>query len=186
MSLGNGKEMAGAETEPVGKFVLQRGEGVDGELLSIGPVPALKHPQLTVPSQTRWVVEYSGLEVRLDLALVFSGERFEIDRMTISGTSGHFVQSRDLTQLALPSVIQEIASKVIPGFEYWTLEYQDRVLEWKDLKADDEFLAQLMWVQQVIHGNPRQTLMAYFQVPRSTSTYIIRRLRRKYPMPDFR
>ena len=110
-----------------------RGEGEDGELLPIGPVPSLKHPQLMIPSSTNWVVEYQALDVRLELKLVFSGERLEIDRMAMSGINGHYVQSRDLTQLALPSVIQEIASQVIPGFDYWTLEYQDRVLEWKDL-----------------------------------------------------
>jgi hypothetical protein len=172
-------------TEEEVRFTLSRGPIEDGELVPIGPTPALKHPQLAVPSTTNWTVLYPQLQVRLEIGMVFSGQRFEIETMTFSGVNGHFVQSRDLTQLALPSVIQEIAKKVIPGFEYWTIEYQDRRFEWASLKVDDEFLAQLMWAQQVSHGNPRKTLMEYFEIPRSTSSYIIRRLRKKYAMPDF-
>lgn len=165
------------------KYVIDRQRAVLGQYVPFGPTPSTSHPQLKVPETSSWVVSYPTLELRVFLELMFSGEFLEIQRISIEGLNGKPVMSRDLTQLGLPALIQDLASQMVPGYEYWTQEYQDKVGEWGSLKVDDEFLSQLMWVKQISHGNPRKALMEYFAMPRSSATLVIRRLKAKYPMP---
>ena len=172
--------------EPKVRFELARLDITDGELVTVGPTPAIRHPQLRVPLTTAWAVDYLTMDVKLELHLAFSGQKFEVSKLIASGKDGHFLQSRDLTQLALPLVIERIAARVIPDFEYWTQEFQDRVTDWHEIKADNEFLAQMIWVQQITHGNPRKAIMEYFKIPRSSATVLIRRIRSEFPTPDFK
>lgn len=164
-------------------FEVSQGDRPFGAMVKVGPTPPARYPQLEVPSTSLWEVRYEALGLSLELDVAFSGERLEIQKLTARGLAGKPVQSRDLTQLGLPEVLKTIASLSIPNYEFWTQDFQDRNLVWDELKVDDEFLAQLMWVAQIGHGNARKALMDYFQIPRSTTTLIIRRLRSKYPMP---
>ena len=154
-----------------------------GRLEAFGPTPAIRHPQLEVPSKSFWEVMYPSLDLLVSLDIEFTGQRLEIQRISVEGLKRKPVHSRDLTQLGLPAVLHDIAALMIPNFEYWTKDFQDKNLRWDDLKTDDEFLAQLMWVNQVSHGNARKALMDYFAIPRSTATLIIKRLKGRYSMP---
>ena len=165
------------------KYSIAKGDRALGEMVSVGPTPPVDYPQLQVPATSLWYVTYDSLGLKVELDLIFNGERLEIQKMVVSGLDGKTVQSRDLTQLALPSVIRKIASLCIPKYEFWTKEFQDENRDWETLKSDDEFLAQMMWVEQIGHGNPRKALMDYFQMPRSTTTLVMRRLRSKYSLP---
>jgi hypothetical protein len=164
-------------------YLIEKAELPFGRMRPFGPTPAVRHPQLRVPGKSFWIVRYPSLELLVTLDVVFTGATLEIQRMEVEGLMGKPIQSRDLTQLALPKVIQDIAALMIPHYEYWTQEYRDKNLEWESLKVDDEFLSQLMWVNQVAHGNARKALMDYFAIPRSTATLIIKRLKDPGPLP---
>jgi hypothetical protein len=164
-------------------YVIDKADRPFGRMKAFGPMPSMRHPQLEVPGESFWEVTYPSLDLLISLHIVFSGQRLEIQKMVVEGLKKEPVQTRDLTQLGLPKVLHDIAALMIPHFEYWTKEYQDRNLEWESLKSDDEFLSQLMWVNQVAHGNARKALMDYFAIPRSTATLIIKRLKGSFPMP---
>ena len=165
------------------KFTVTQGDRDLGKLVAVGPKPPADYPQVMVPATSLWYVTYDALSLKVELDLVFSGERLEIQRLVASGLDCKAVQSRDLTQLALPAVIRKISSICIPHYEFWTREYQDRETRWESLKTDDVFLAQMLWVEQIGQGNPRKALMDYFAMPRSTATLVMRRLRTEFSIP---
>jgi hypothetical protein len=159
------------------EYRISKADRAFGPMASFGPTPPRKHPQLQVPEQSYWEVTYEALDLKVSLDIYFTGERLEIQRLVVEGLKRRPVQTRDLTQLALPKVLCDIAALMIPGFEYWTREFQDKNLEWESLKVDDEYLTQMILLHQVMQGNARKAIMDYFGMPRSTATLLIKRLK---------
>jgi hypothetical protein len=115
--------------------------------------------------------------VRLDIH--FTGERLEIQKLEVEGLYKRPVQTRDLTQLGLPRVLCDITALMVPNFEYWTKDHQDKNLEWKSLAVDEEYLFQMITLHAAMQGNARKAIMDYFEMPRSTASLLIKRLKNK-------
>lgn len=155
---------------------------LDGELVEFGPAVGDGEMRPSIPSTFQRTVTYQESGLMLTLDCYFAGERVEVLRLSVGGSFERPLSTRDLTQLGLPDVIHEITKTVVPDWDYWTLEGQDRRGQGK-LRSDSAFLAQIYWLEHVSHGSPRQALMIYLSMPRSSCSVLIRTLKREFELP---
>jgi len=154
----------------------------DGKLVVFGPLDPSNGVQLSIPERFEREVTSGPRGLTLRVSCSFTGEWIDVSSLSVTPPKGEGLTSRALVQIALPPIVRELAASVIPRHEYWTAEFQD-ALGWGSLKTNDAFLAQLYWLEHVSQGSPRQTLMRYLAMPRSTCNVLIRRLRSEFPLP---
>lgn len=165
-------------------FKVRETEAKDGPLSAIGSGAGGNDWPLQIPSIFQRLVVYPHLEISVTLDCVFSGERIEVAALKVVADKGHFVSSRDLTQLSLPAVIRAIGLAVIPVSERWLKEFRDESDKtWESQKASDEFLSQLYWFEHVIWGTPRMALQEYMGWTRTTANAKIREINKQFPLP---
>lgn len=155
------------------KITVSEADVRDGQLIPFGPVDPETKRQLHILETFTRAVTYEDMPFRLVLGCVFDGEKIQVQKLTIEGM-GAFVTSRDLTQLALPSVIRQVGMSVIPESEFWTQDWQDANSVKEGLKANSYFLAQMYWMEHATWGSPRVTIQNYLQCQRTTANYYIR------------
>lgn len=157
---------------------IRRTERADGPLTLAGPeMPDLKF-QLMVPSALERDVHYGQDEPRITLRVVFSGERFEVSKLTAHGEP-HFVTTQFLTQLGLPRLIRRIGTETIPNLSTWVPAEGD---DGMGVESYD-YLAQLYWFEHVTWGSPRAAIMRYTGWSRANSNWHIRKIRAEFQLP---
>jgi len=157
-------------------FRVTRTNSVDGELVEFGPLDQVEAKKLAIPASLTRVVSYPELSLVIELSCTFTGDRIEITKMVIE-SSGSFIATRDLTQLALPAVMRAIALESIPGSSYWTSPSNDSVTE------NRAFLAQLYWLEHVSWGSPRATIMTLTSWSRTNANWHIKKLAKEFELP---
>lgn len=162
-------------------YELTRTETPDGDLVEFGPYDGDASMQLRIPETFERNFAYSETGVTACVSCRFTGERIEVVKLAVTPQLGSGLKTRDLLSLGLPAVIRSMAEDVIPDWGYW--KRWDDDASWTGLKVNDEFLAQLYWLEHVSGGNPRKTLMSYLALPRSTTNLLLRRLKATYPLP---
>jgi hypothetical protein len=150
----------------------------DGKPVSFGPFDQETGTQQSIPSSLTRRVVYPGLEVSALVECVFTGDKLEIQRISVEN-SGKFVSTKVLTQLALPAVIRAIAVEVVPNAKLWS-----------ELKSSEDFrlegltfLAQVYWFEHISWGSPRGSIMKYMSWSRTNANFHISKIARNYPLP---
>lgn len=164
------------------KVRIERTDVADGPMTKFGPIDPETNRQLEMPlTFERSVIdERNGLEITLTCA--YSGEKVQVKRISVAANSKDHISARDLAQLGLPGLIQVVTESVVPNWEYWTSPRQEGIPT-SQLKTNHAFLAQMYWLQHVSHGSPRQTLMDYLNMPRSTCNVLLRNLKLEFELP---
>jgi hypothetical protein len=150
-----------------------------GELVSFGPLTTGTQRMLQIPGRFARTVLYQDLPLKLELNFVFDGDKVQIRRLEAEATSEH-VTSRDLTQLALPSITRDAALSAVRNADYW-IEVQKNVQS--DSGLDLMFLAQLYWFEHVTWGSPRLAIQNFLGCKRTTANYYIRMIGSKFALP---
>lgn len=163
---------------------LSRTERTDGPLVVFGIERPLKHPRLSIPAFFERVVHYRSSGLTVQLTCEFKGGRVELVKLQVTPSLGTGLLTTDLTKLSLPLVIKKITYSVIEYSDYWIRGSRLAPKEWEDLVRDDDFLTQLVWLEHVSQGTPRNTLMSYFGMPRSSCSLLLKRLRLANPDLD--
>lgn len=160
-------------------FKISASKQKDGKLVQFGPLDTETGWTMAIPEHLTRNVYYPQMKLEITLDCVFSGERLEITLMTIEGRGG-FVSTRDLTQLALPAVMREIAISAVPDSQRWS----------NPASADDlsrpegyGYLAQMYWFEYVGWGTPRANIMAYMNWSRANANFHIKKINRNFPLP---
>jgi hypothetical protein len=156
----------------------------DGPLVDFGLENPRFHPKLRVPSHFQRQVLFKNLGLSVVLTCYFLSSRVEIRKLEVESLTDKPVLTTDLTKLGLPRLLKETTYSVIPGSGYWVKGHRQAALEWSGFNHDEEFLAQLVWLEHVCQGRPRNTLMKYFEFPRSTCSLLLKRLRDEYGLPQ--
>lgn len=150
----------------------------DGAPLEFGPFDQETGTQQSIPSSLSRRVVYPDLEVSAVVDCIFTGDRLEIERISVEN-NGKFVSTKVLTQLALPAVIRAIASEVVPNSMLWA-ELKPN----QDFKLEGPtFLAQVYWFEHVSWGSPRGSIMKYMNWSRTNANFHISKIAKTYPLP---
>ena len=157
-------------------FIVSRTNSVDGELVEFGPLDQVEMKKLAIPSSLARVVSYPELSLVIELSCTFTGDRIDITKMVIQ-SSDSFIATRDLTQLALPSVSRAISLESIPGSSYWTSQSNPSITE------NRAFLAQLYWLEHVSWGSPRAAIMNLTSWSRTNANWHIKKLAKEFELP---
>lgn len=159
-------------------FKLQSANVTDGERVNFGPFDHETGSQQSIPvSLTRQVV-YPDLEVSALVECVFTGDKLEIQSITVS-KDGKFVSTKVLTQLALPAVIRAIAIEVIPNSHLWAQLNGEQIGK----PEGPAFLAQVYWFEHVSWGSPRGSIMNYMNWSRTNANFHISKIARQFGLP---
>lgn len=161
-------------------FEVVNREAAQGPLVALGPRDPSTGLQLQVPSVSEWEVAYSAPDILVTIECVLLDNRLEISKLTVRSEVGSFLTSRDLTQLNLPSVLREIGLRAVPNADHWNASLEANKLE---RRTNSEYLAQLYWFEYLTWGSPRQVLMDYLQVSRTTANSHIRKFAAQLPLP---
>lgn len=159
-------------------FELKSAGVPDGKRVDFGPFDQETGTQQSIPvSLTRKVV-YPDLEVSALVKCVFTGDKLEIESITVM-QGAKFVSTKVLTQLALPGVIREIAIEVIPNAQLWANPGVHKMGK----PQGPAFLAQVYWFEHVSWGSPRGSIMNYMSWSRTNANFHISKLARQFGLP---
>ena len=89
-----------------------------------------------------------------------------------------------LQEISVPNLVHNATYDAVENAEFWTPEGHPDLDEWRDLLRKNEFLAQIYWLEHASQGNPRKVLMRYLQMPQSTCSVLIRKLRSEFALPQ--
>jgi hypothetical protein len=156
--------------------------GKDDAFTRFGPTDPETGLRLSIPEKLERTVSYPALKLQVGLFCVFSGERLEIEKMTIE-SMGSFVTSRDLTQLALPQVMYQIVSDAVPEAMVLS-KLADKENPFKPDGA--AFLAMLYWFEHAGWGAPRARIMEYMGWSRANANFHLKRISANFPLPATR
>lgn len=162
------------------QFEVERFEAAQGSLVAFGPIDSGSGRQLHILSESDWLVTYKNPRLRVIARAVFAEQRLEISQLTIQGEQGEFIASRDLTQLNLPAVLRKIGLLAVTDSDFWNVELEETKLEGR---KTPEFLAQVYWFEYATWGSPRQALIDYLSVSRTTANTYIRKFASLLPLP---
>jgi hypothetical protein len=156
----------------------------DGPLVSFGPLDSETGWQLAIPSHFTRLAGYVGSGITMKLQLEFRGDKIELKSLEVRREEGS-LSSRDLTQLALPKVIRQIAASVIPEAQRWdpSLMSGGTVTESDPSRSNLVALAQLYWYEHVTWGSPRGRLMELWGISRPWANTLIKKAGLQYPLP---
>ena len=163
-------------------FKIQPGTDKDEALVQFGPFDPETGLRLSIPKRLSRKVSYPDLNLNAFLSCTFSGERLEIERMTIE-SKGAYVTSRDLTQLALPHVMYTIASAAVPEAKALNRLVDSEKLEKPEGPA---FLAAVYWFEHAGWGAPRARIMEYMGWSRANANFHLKKISRNFPLPGAR
>lgn len=161
-------------------FEVEKSESSQGPLVAFGPRDPSSGRQLQILGDSEWVIKYKKPKLRVTVRCVFSDQRLEISQLLINGEQGSFLSSRDLTQLNLPAVLREIGLSAVADSDYWNVGLKKTKLE---SRTNSEYLAQVYWFEYATWGSPRQVLMDYLNVSRTTANSHIRKFANQLPLP---
>lgn len=161
-------------------FEVLKGKAAQGRLVALGPVDPSNGRQLQIPSESEWNVSYRNPDISVTVMCVLSDGRLEIGKLTVEGEPGGILTSRDLTQLNLPAVLREIGLRAVPNSDYWNTSVKATKLE---RRTNPEFLAQVYWFEYLTWGSPRQALMDYLEISRTTANTQIRKFATQLLLP---
>lgn len=160
-------------------FVVSVTEERDGPLVLAGPKTETLNQQLLVPSSMNRKIIYSDNLPVLETALVFSGERLEIVRLTIEAQEV-YLSTQFLTQLSLPKVIRQVALESVPDSARWLAPSADRV---GGIDSYD-FLAQVYWFEHLSWGSPRKSVMNFMGWSRANTNFHLRKMAEMGLLPE--
>jgi len=163
-------------------FKLAPGPRKDGPMVYFGPLDPETGLRCQIPRELSRLVIYPALGLEVQIDCTFSGERLEIERLTIESNSS-YLASRDLTQLALPQVMNKVVSTVVPEARAIEKQIKSTLLDKPDGPA---FLAQLYWFEFVGWGSPRVSIMSYMGWSRANANFHIKRINKLFPLPGAR
>ena len=164
------------------EFKLAQGPKKDGPLLTFGPLDPETGLTCHIPMELSRRVLYPALNLEVQIDCIFSGERLEIERLTIESKSS-YVASRDLTQLALPQVMNKVVSTVVLEARDIEKQLKSTLLDKPDGPA---FLAQLYWFEFVRWGSPRALIMSYMGWSRANANFHMKKINKLFPLPGTR
>lgn len=160
-------------------YTIERTDIPDGELVAFGPFDTQFQAQLKIPRTMARVVKYKDFPLDALVELVFTGEKIEIVRLTLSGRDG-YVATGNLVKLALPAIIREIAEQAIPNADYWSLKSSTSKPSGPDAEA---YMAQLYWFEYATWGSPRGAIMEYGDWSRTNANWRIRKIAGSETLP---
>jgi|688.fasta_scaffold508857_2 hypothetical protein len=155
----------------------------DGPLVSFGPYDLLTDKRLSIPAHFSRIVRLEELNLDVTLKCEFRLARVEVVEVGVKSIGGNSIRARDLNGIGIPELIFEICKSLVPDYEFWTKEFQDRVIDWGNLRTNDAFLAQMYWLNHATYGAPRQSLMEYMGIPRSTCNVRLKKIEKSFPLP---
>jgi hypothetical protein len=163
-------------------FSIRSGAGRDEAVVRFGPTDPETGLRLSIPTRLSRSVSYPSLKLEVGLFCAFSGERLEIEKMVIE-SKGAYVFSRDLTQLALPQVMYQIVSDVVPEARQLAKFADKRNL---DRPEGAGFLATMYWFEHVGWGAPRARIMEYMGWSRANANFHLKKISTTFPLPKTR
>lgn len=156
--------------------------GTDDALARFGPSDPETGLRLSIPKKLVRTVSYPDIRLEVGLLCVFSGERLEIEKITIE-SMGAYVASRDLTQLALPQVMYQIVSEAVPEATVLSkLADKDNL----DKPNGAHFLAIMYWFEHAGWGAPRARIMEYMGWSRANANFHLKKIGKAIPLPGVR
>jgi hypothetical protein len=167
---------------------IQKTEQADGDFVEFGPLLQGGRNRARIPKTFSRKAVYPDLGLEAHLECSFSGDRIELHRLELHRNDGS-ITTRDLTQLALPWVIREVANNVIPdSFRLSVFIRDNHDLETvKQQKGPtDEILrnvAQIYWYEHVTWGTPRGEIMEFWGISRTTANAWIKKAAKLYGLP---
>jgi hypothetical protein len=160
-------------------FRISAAKQKDGKLVQFGPLDPETGWTMMIPEHLTRIVFYPQMKLEITLDCVFTGERLEITLMTIEGRGG-FVSTRDLTQLALPSVMREIVVGAVPDAHRWSNPASADNLNRPEGYG---YLAQMYWFEYAGWGTPRANIMTYMDWSRANANFHIKKINRNFSLP---
>lgn len=160
------------------EFLISRTGDADWQLTRIAPQAIDHDVDLWVPLRMQRQITYPGLDLKVMIDLVFSGERLEIFELKISSATT-FIATQFLTSLSLPKVIRTISIDSIPNSSRWLSRPEKN--EDKDLSY--RCLAEMYWFEHISWGAPRSAIMKYTGWSRANTNWHLRRIAKEYPLP---
>jgi hypothetical protein len=135
----------------------------------------------TLPSAWISTVDYRDLPVTLTLRLSFAGQRVRLDELTVIGKDGHEITARDVAHLEVDRAVHDATrASVQPGDG----AHVSRRPGAKPTPDELELVAAVYWFHHVSRGQPRQAVMALWDVSRATANRWLRRCRELFDMPE--
>lgn len=157
----------------------------DSPLVSVGDPKVAEDWRIQIPKKFQRLVVYPLLKLNVELTCVFNGDKIEVTQMRIISDAGHFVTSRDLTQLSLPAAIRSIGFSVIPNADIWSWDYRESHSTMKQIAESTGagYLSQLYWFEHITWGTPRVAIQQHFGCTRSVANAKIREIAKQYRLP---
>ena len=159
-------------------FTLESAGVQDGPIVNFGPFDAESGTQQSIPSALKRRVVYLDLEIALTVDCVFTGDKIEIQKLTVEN-DGKFISTKVLTQLALPAVMRAIAVDVVPNSHLWAFLDNTAIIK----NEAPSFLAQVYWFEHISWGSPRGSIMNYMGWSRTNANFHISKIARRFPLP---
>jgi len=159
-------------------FSLESAGVPDGELVAFGPFDQESGSQASIPTQLTRKVTYPELGVVALFELVFTGDRLEIQRISVESNE-KFVSATVMSQLSIPAVIREIAVQTVPNSKIWALAGSGQQRRYEG----QAFLAQVYWFEHISWGSPRASIMKYMSWSRTNANFHISKISREVELP---
>lgn len=147
----------------------------DAEWLAFGPAGD------RLPSGWWSDVDYSRAEITVRLRCIYSGAgRVQVPIVEVTAKEDRSIAPYDLTTLEMAAVVREASGAMVdPGHGLRVDKRPGR----RPTPDELYLLAAVYWAEYVTWGSPRQAVMGYWSLPRSTANGWIRRARELYAMP---
>lgn len=147
-------------------------------MVAFGPFDQESGSQASIPAQLTRKVTYPELGVIALFECVFTGDRLEIQRISVESNE-KFVSATAMSQLSIPAVIREIAIQAVPNSKLWALVGLGQQRRYEG----QTFLAQVYWFEHISWGSPRASIMKYMNWSRTNANFHISKISRELELP---
>ena len=164
-------------------WTVQATQVKDGPLTPFGPVSQGTGRQLKIASTFERRVSSSDSELSAILTCSYIKGRVSLNSICIETRKSNGLGARDLNGLGLPSMIHEASKQAIDDYSFWASEFSRASQEAPKSNEQLARIAQIYWFEHATHGNPRQSIMSYLGIARSTCNLLLRKVEKLYPLP---
>lgn len=138
-----------------------------------------------LPARFTAQVDYTERPLRVTLRASFDGKaRVKVSSVLVERSDGGSVTPEDLTATQLAHVVWLAVDKAVDKAPGVVRRFQ--IVGRETGGPSDEqlrLLARLYWLAYVSWGTPRQDVMDWFGLPRSTANHWIRKARERHELP---
>lgn len=137
--------------------------------------------KMGLPASFSGSVEYDDQPLLLKIDATFDGQRVGAKVISVERADGASVTPRDLTTIELGHVIDELTTAAVSPD---TGAHVGRRPGRKPTPEELELVTNVYWYHHVTGGNPRQAVMAIWDLPRSTANGWLRSARQMFDFPE--